>query len=250
PKEKCFESFTINFADRLNLDELKSKLYNWGYYFVDIVTSEGEVSLRGDILDICPLGSDFGYRVSLFDDEVESIRKFDIEDQKSSKEEIESFSINPAFLALDEATFEEINEQIQTVSSDAFIKDIHSLGFWYLGELGEYLPQKMSSFITQDALDELEEVYVFEEKRVNKDKFLLTPQIYNSKNYQEINPANVKEFISFHNDKKITIISGSEAKVKGYDLDLSDKNINYVFENYILNLVSDDEVIISLNKEV
>lgn len=250
PKEKCFESFTINFADRLNLEELKSKLYNWGYYFVDIVTSEGEVSLRGDILDICPLGSDFGYRVSLFDDEVESIRKFDIEDQKSSKEEIESFSINPAFLALDEATFEEINEQIQTVSSDAFIKDIHSLGFWYLGELGEYLPQKMSSFITQDALDELEEVYVFEEKRVNKDKFLLTPQIYNSKNYQEINPANVKEFISFHNDKKITIISGSEAKVKGYDLDLSDKNINYVFENYILNLVSDDEVIISLNKEV
>ncbi|MCT7647092.1 transcription-repair coupling factor [Aliarcobacter butzleri] len=250
PKEKCFESFAINFADRLNLEELKSKLYNWGYYFVDIVTSEGEVSLRGDILDICPLGSDFGYRVSLFDDEVESIRKFDIEDQKSSKEEIESFSINPAFLALDEATFEEINEQIQTVSSDAFIKDIHSLGFWYLGELGEYLPQKMSSFITQDALDELEEVYVFEEKRVNKDKFLLTPQIYNSKNYQEINPANVKEFISFHNDKKITIISGSEAKVKGYDLDLSDKNINYVFENYILNLVSNDEVIISLNKEV
>lgn len=250
PKEKCFESFIINFADRLNLEELKSKLYNWGYYFVDIVTSEGEVSLRGDILDICPLGSDFGYRVSLFDDEVESIRKFDIEDQKSSKEEIESFSINPAFLALDEATFEEINEQIQTVSSDAFIKDIHSLGFWYLGELGEYLPQKMSSFITQDALDELEEVYVFEEKRVNKDKFLLTPQIYNSKNYQEINPANIKEFISFHNDKKITIISGSEAKVKGYDLDLSDKNINYVFENYILNLVSNDEVIISLNKEV
>ncbi|MFY9083332.1 CarD family transcriptional regulator, partial [Aliarcobacter butzleri] len=248
--EKCFESFTINFADRLNLEELKSKLYNWGYYFVDIVTSEGEVSLRGDILDICPLGSDFGYRVSLFDDEVESIRKFDIEDQKSSKEEIESFSINPAFLALDEATFEEINEQIQTVSSDAFIKDIHSLGFWYLGELGEYLPQKMSSFITQDALDELEEVYVFEEKRVNKDKFLLTPQIYNSKNYQEINLANIKEFISFHNDKKITIISGSEAKVKGYDLDLSDKNINYVFENYILNLVSNDEVIISLNKEV
>ena len=108
----------------------------------------------------------------------------------------------------------------------------------------------MSSFITQDALDELEEVYVFEEKRVNKDKFLLTPQIYNSKNYQEINPANIKEFISFHNDKKITIISGSEAKVKGYDLDLSDKNINYVFENYILNLVSNDEVIISLNKEV
>ena len=250
PKEKCFDSFTINFADTIKIDEFKSKLYNWGYYFVDIVTSEGEVSIRGDIIDICPLGSDLGFRVSLFDDEVESIRKFDIEDQKSLKEEIETFSINPAFLALDEESMSAINEQIETVSSDAFIKDIHSLGFWYLNDLGEYLPQRLSSFITQDALDELEEVYVFEEKRINKDKFLLTPQIYSSKSYQEIAPANVKEFISFHKEKKITIISGTEAKVKGYDLDLNDKNIKYVFENYILNLLGNNEVIISLNKEV
>ncbi|NCB13768.1 MAG: transcription-repair coupling factor, partial [Erysipelotrichia bacterium] len=250
PKEKCFDSFTISFADTIKIEEFKSKLYNWGYYFVDIVTSEGEVSIRGDIIDICPLGSDLGFRVSLFDDEVESIRKFDIEDQKSLKEEIETFSINPAFLALDEESLSAINEQIETISSDAFIKDIHSLGFWYLNDLGEYLPQKLSSFITQDALDELEEVYVFEEKRINKDKFLLTPQIYSSKNYQEIAPANVKEFISFHKEKKITIISGTEAKVKAYDLDLNDKNIKYVFENYILNLVSNDEVIISLNKEI
>ena len=250
PKEKCFDSFTINFADTIKIDELKSKLYNWGYYFVDIVTSEGEVSIRGDIIDICPLGSEFGFRVSLFDNEVESIRKFDIEDQKSSKEEIETFSINPAFLALDDEALEQINEKIDSISSDAFIKDIHSLGFWYLDNLGEYLPQNLSSFITQDALEELEEVYVFEEKRINKDKFLVTPQIYNSKNYQEIAPANVKEFISFHKEKKITIISGTEAKVKGYDLDLNDKKIKYIFENYILNLVSDDEVIISLNKEI
>ena len=250
PKEKCFDSFTINFADTIKIDEFKSKLYNWGYYFVDIVTSEGEVSIRGDIIDICPLGSDLGFRVSLFDDEVESIRKFDIEDQKSLKEEIETFSINPAFLALDEESMGAINEQIETVSSDAFIKDIHSLGFWYLNDLGEYLPNNLSSFITQEALDEIEEVYVFEEKRINKDKFLLTPQIYNSKTYQEIAPANVKEFISFHKEKKITIISGTEAKVKAYDLDLNDKNIKYVFDNYILNLLGNDEVIISLNKEV
>ncbi|MFV7789764.1 transcription-repair coupling factor [Aliarcobacter lanthieri] len=250
PKEKCFDEFTISFADKINIEDFKSKLYNWGYYFVDIVTSEGEISIRGDIIDICPLGSDFGYRVSLFDDEVESIRKFDIEDQKSQKDEIESFSINPAFLALDEDTFEELNEKVQTISSDAFIKDIHSLGFWYLGDLAEYLPQKLNSFVTQEALNELDEVYVFEEKRVNKDKFLLTPQIYSSKNYQEINPANVKEFISFHKDKKITIISNSEAKVKSVDLDLNDKNIKYIFENLILNLIGDDEVIISLNKEI
>ena len=250
PKAKCFDNYEIAFADTINLEELKSKLYNWGYYFVDIVTSEAEVSIRGDILDICPLGSEFGYRVSFFDDEVESIRKFDIEDQKSFKDEIESFTITPAFLALDEETFEGISEQVQSVESDAFVKDIHSLGFWYLNDLGEYLPQNMNSFITQEALEELDEVYVFEDKRLNKDKFLTTPQIYKAKTYQEIAPANVKEFISFHEGKKVNIISSSEAKIKAYDLELSDTNINYIIEPYILNVIGDDEIIISLNKEI
>ncbi len=251
PKDKCFDNFEISFADTINIEEFKSKLYNWGgYYFVDIVTSEAEASIRGDIIDICPLGSEFGYRISLFDDEVESIRKFDIEDQKSFKEEIESFTITPAFLALDEQTFEDMNEEVQTVESDAFVKDIHSLGFWYLNDLGEYLPQNMNSFITAEALDELDEVYLFENKRLSKEKFLTTPQIYKAKNYQEIAPANIKEFISFHEGKKVNIISSSEAKVKSFDLELSDSNINYIFEPYIINLVSDDEVIISLNKEI
>jgi len=250
PKDKCFDSFEINFADSINIEEFKSKLYNWGYYFVDIVTSEAEVSIRGDIIDICPLGSENGFRVSLFDDEVESIRRFDIEDQKSNKEELESFKITPAFLALNDESLERINGQIETIESDAFIKDIHSLGFWYLDELGEYLPQNLNSYITKDALDELEEAYVFEEKRINKDKFLATPQIFSAKNYQNIAPANVKEFITFHEGKKITIISSTEAKVKAFELELANKNINYVFEPYIINLVSNNEVIISLNKEI
>ena len=250
PKAKCFDSFEIAFADTIDIEDFKNKLHNWGYYFVDIVTSEGEVSIRGDIIDICPLDAQKGFRVSLFDDEVESIREFDIEDQKSFKEEIESFSITPAFLALDEEAIEEINEQIEMVNSDAFIKDIHSLGFWYLNDLGEYLPHNLNAFVTKEALDELEEAYVFEEKRLAKEKFLTLPQVTNSKNYQAIAPANVKEFLSFHEDKKVTIISNSQAKVKSFDLELTDSKINYVFENYIINVIGDDEVIISLNKEV
>jgi len=250
PKQDCFDSFEINFADTLDIEQLKTKLYNWGYYFVDIVTSESEVSIRGDIIDICPLGSEVGFRVSLFDNEVESIRKFDIEDQKSFKDEIETFKITPAFLALNEENLDEINEKIEKIESDAFIKDIHSLGFWYLDNLGEYLPQRLNSFITQEALEELDEAYVFEEKRLNKDKFLTIPQIFKAKNYQEVAPANLKEFLTFHADKKITIISTSQAKVKAFDLDPNSKDINFVFENYIINLVGNDELILSLNKEI
>lgn len=250
PIEKCFDSFKIEFAGTVNLEEFKEKLYNWGYYFVDIVTSEGEVSIRGDILDICPLGASKGFRVSLFDDEVESIREFDIEDQKSSKEEIESFLITPAFLALNEEEIERINEEIEKVESDAFIKDIHSLGFWYLDNLGEYLPMSLNSYITYDALAEIEEAYIFEAKRVDKEKFLTLPKVEKAKKYKQIEVANVKEFLTFHSEKKKTIISNSEAKVKGFDLELTNKDINYIFEPYIINVLSDDEVIISLNKEV
>lgn len=249
PKAECFDSFDIEFAQTLDIEAFKSKLFNWGYYFVDIVTSEGEVSVRGDIIDICPLGSSLGYRVSLFDDEVESIRMFDIEDQKSNKEEIESFSITPAFLALNAEHFEKINDEIQHVQTDAFIQDIHSLGFWYLDELGEYLPQELNTYVTYEALDEIEEAYIFEDKRVQKEKFLTLPKVPKSKHYEVIAPANIQEFLTFHEGKKVTIISASEAKIKAHDFDLLDKKITYILEDYILNLISDDEVIISLNKE-
>ncbi len=250
PKEDCFDSFTISFADTINFEELKSKLYNWGYYFVDIVTSEGEVSFRGDIIDIAPLNTQTAFRVSLFDDEVESIREFDIEDQKSSKEEIESFSIAPAFLALDEAKFDVINEKIQSDNNDAFIKDIHSLGFWHLDEMAEFYTSKYKSVITQDALKEIDEAYIFDEARIKKEELLVIPSIPTSSKYTQISPANIKEYLGFHEGKKVTIISSTEAKVKSYDLDLSDTSIKYVFEPLILNLVSNEEVIISLNKEI
>ena len=102
------------------------------------------------------------------------------------KEEIEAFSVSPAFLALNEEEFERINEEVETVENDAFIKDIHSLGFWYLDSLGAYLPQNMISYVTYEALDELEEAYIFDAKRLDQDKFLTLPKIPNSTKYQMI----------------------------------------------------------------
>ena len=67
---------------------------------------------------------------------------------------------------------------------------------------------------------------------------------------KEIAPSNIKEFLTFHEGKKVTIISSTEAKVKSYDLELTNKDINYCFENYIINVVTSSEVIISLNKEI
>ncbi len=250
PNSNCFDKFEINFADTLNLKEFKDKLYSWGYYFVDIVTSDGEVSVRGDIIDIYPPNSQNAFRVSLFDDEVESIREFEVENQKSFKDEIESFEIHPAFLALDEEKLEQINEQISSSNSDAFIKDIHSLGFWYLDDLGEFYTQKLNSVITKEALDEIEEAYIFDEARISKEELLSTTPILNNDIYKEISPVNINEFLEFHKEKKVTIISSTEAKIRAFGFDLKNPNIKYIYEDYIINLLGQDEVIISLNKEV
>ena len=86
-----------------------------------------------DIIDICPLEVNLDIEYLYLMKMLKVSENLILKTKKSLKDEIESFTINPAFfVALDEATYEEINEQVQNVSSDAFIKDIHSLGFWYL----------------------------------------------------------------------------------------------------------------------
>ena len=254
PKQENFETFDICFADTIDIEDLKSKLYNWGYVFVDIVEEEGEVSIRGDIIDIYPLESDKSYRISLFDNEVENIRKFDVENQKSFKEELEYISIGAAFLSLDDNKLELINDKIQNSSSDAFVKDIHSLGFWYLDELAQFYTQHYASSITKEALSEVDEVYISDDKRINKDEILSINPILSSNSYTQIDVANYLEYLQLHKDKKITILSSTEAKVRTNDLPLLSNNkfANYKvkYSNEIINLLSNDELIISLNKEV
>ena len=254
PKLENFETFDICFGDTINIEELKSKLYNWGYIFVDIVEEEGEASFRGDIIDIYPLDGEESYRISLFDDEVESIRKFDVENQKSFKDELEYITIGAAFLSLSDEKLQELNNKIEQSNSDAFVKDIHSLGFWYLDNLAQYYTQTLDSSITKEALDEVDEVYISSEKRIQKEQILSLNPVLSSNKYTQIEVANYLDYLQLHKDKKITIISSTEGKVRSQDLPLlaNNKFVNYKvkYSNEILNLISDDEVIISLNKEV
>ena len=250
PNENCFDSLTLEFGQTIDLEQLKEKLYNWEYYFVDIVSEQGEVSIRGDIVDICPPHEEYGYRISLFDTEIESIRKFDVENQKSFKDELEEFTVSASFLAFDEQKISRINEKIADSNIDVFEKDIHSLGFWFLDDDAEYYTRKLQSCITKEALDEIDEAYIFEEKRIAKEELLSTTPILDDATYKQIDVVNVVEFLQFHKEKKVTIISATEGKARGYDLDLNDKNITFKIQHEVLNLISDEEVIISLNKQV
>ncbi len=70
-------------GDRLDLGQMRERLIRAGYTAVNQVMEHGEFAVRGGLLDLFPMGSDAPFRVELFDDEVESIRRFDPDNQRS-----------------------------------------------------------------------------------------------------------------------------------------------------------------------
>ena len=77
-------------------NELVSKLVSIGYTRDTLVTKTGEFGVRGYVIDIFPLNEENPIRIEFFDDEIESIRYFNVENQKSI-EKIDSIKINPIF---------------------------------------------------------------------------------------------------------------------------------------------------------
>ncbi|MCW5634981.1 MAG: transcription-repair coupling factor [Rubrivivax sp.] len=76
---------TFHFRQKTRLDEakLKAQLTLAGYQHVSQVVSPGEYAVRGGLIDLFPMGSPVPYRVDLFGDEVDSIRTFDPDTQRS-----------------------------------------------------------------------------------------------------------------------------------------------------------------------
>ena len=78
-------AYTFDFKQGQKLDEaaLKSQLTLAGYQHVTQVVSPGEYAVRGGLIDLFPMGSPQPFRVDLFDDEIDSIRAFDPDSQRS-----------------------------------------------------------------------------------------------------------------------------------------------------------------------
>lgn len=77
--------YTFHFKQGQKLDEakLKAQLTLAGYQHVSQVVSHGEYAVRGGLIDLFPMGSPVPYRVDLFDNEIDSIRTFDPDSQRS-----------------------------------------------------------------------------------------------------------------------------------------------------------------------
>jgi transcription-repair coupling factor (superfamily II helicase) len=76
-------TFHFKVKQKLNDAKLKAQLTLAGYSHVTQVVSPGEYAVRGGLIDLFPMGSPVPYRVDLFDDEIDSIRTFDPDSQRS-----------------------------------------------------------------------------------------------------------------------------------------------------------------------
>ena len=89
------ECFSLSTGQQFNIEKTCLNLDKLGYQNVHSVHEYGEYSVRGAILDMFPMGSKKPYRIDLFDDEVESIRTFDTETQRSI-DKVDSIQLFPA----------------------------------------------------------------------------------------------------------------------------------------------------------
>ena len=246
PKPELLQSTTIEFGGTLDLKYFKEQMLFWGYEFVDIVQMEGEISFRGDIIDIYSPSAENPIRVSLFDNEIEQIKEFELETQRTLGDELESYEITPAFYSLDEEQFNALQERIQESDSDSFVKDLASLGFWHLDELSQNFIEGKDLKLISKMESALDEVYGLNDPQISRE-FFNVEVIPEEEQYHPVILTDVKTILGVHKNKKITLIASNESQIKQsgiFDL----KGIEVVYSPIILNVIGESELIISLNK--
>ncbi len=200
PREHVLaNSFSVKVGDDFNLELNRLKLESVGYHCVSQVYQHGEFAVRGSIVDLFPMGSKAPYRIELFDEEIESIRTFDPETQRSL-EKIEQIQLFPAreFPFSDEAikhfrqafrdAFSEIspkNHFYQDVS-----KGIAPGGIEYylplfveqMATLFDYLP-KSATLVRSESFDVTAQAFYaeaedrFQQRKYAVDRPLLKPEL-------------------------------------------------------------------------
>ena len=89
------EHFDIHVGQKFDLEQQKKKLIQAGYHLVDTVYDPGELAVRGSIMDIYASGQEAPIRIDLFDDEIESLKFFDAETQRTTQS-LQQFTVLPA----------------------------------------------------------------------------------------------------------------------------------------------------------
>lgn len=107
-------AFNLKCGDTLETDSFRKRLIDAGYYSVEQVMSPGEFAIRGGIVDVFPSGMNHPFRLDLFDTEIESIKLFDPETQRSN-ESLSEIRLLPAReFPLDEQSIKKFRQSFRS----------------------------------------------------------------------------------------------------------------------------------------
>jgi transcription-repair coupling factor (superfamily II helicase) len=185
-------------GQKLDLTSFRNQLQQAGYHCVNKVLEHGEFALRGSIIDVYPMGSGLPFRIELFDDEIESLREFDTETQRTV-EKIKEINVLPAReFPLNEQsqlhfrrTFRElfsvnpsqcpIYEAISDGQFPTGIEYYLPLFFEKTASLFDYLPEKAKICLIENIQNNAEQFWQelnerFEQRRYDLSRPILSPQ--------------------------------------------------------------------------
>ena len=246
PSKELLQSVNIEFGEDIKLKSFKEQMLFWGYSFVDMVQVEGEISFRGDIIDIYVPSAENPIRISMFDETIEQIKFFELESQRTVGEELSDVEITSAFYSLNEEVFNKLQTKVENSEFDSMTKDIASLGFWHLEDLASNFIEGKNTRLSKNLEALLIDAYGINDPQVSRECFDLEV-LPDSDDFKELVVADISSLLKVHKDKKITIIASNKAVVKQMGV-FDVANITTVYAPYILNIISKDELVISLNK--
>ena len=191
-------TFTLRIGAELDIEALRTKLYNAGYQLVSQVVAPGEFSIRGGIIDLFPAGSEQPYRIDLFDNQIDSIRIFDPESQRTVAK-ADGLEMLPAReFPMDESAIADFRRAFRRVFSGdpqryAVYRDVSKgivppgieyylpLFFPETETFFDYLPSESSFILMPQALDAVEKLNLeardrYESARLDKDRPVLGPE--------------------------------------------------------------------------
>ncbi|MGX2982830.1 transcription-repair coupling factor [Helicobacter sp. 23-1045] len=249
PPPKWLQSISLQKAQKCDFEKLKETLLNFGFENMDLVYAPKEMAIHGDIIDIFPQNAPHPLRISFFDDEIEDIASFDAETQKII-ERIESAEIFPALFSLDSGEYADLERLAVESPFDAFTKDIHSLGFWFIRQ--KPLTAQYKSIISPTALNEIAELEGLRSLNyIDFSAFKALDLIALNPSFSDISARGadiINKILPLHKDKKITILSQNELILDSLQIPQNaQKNTIILRESIALNIITPNEIILSLN---
>lgn len=212
PKEVLYNNiFTLKEGMTIDLNEIKVKLNGLGYKRCDLVETACEYSIRGGIIDIA-ISSKKGVRIELWGDEIDSIRYFDIESQRSV-DKTKTVTIYPGTEFVLEDTLENISKKIlkNTGEDEKVLADIEEIKEGnYLNKIDKYFNsfyekrETIIDYLKDDYiifLDEIGKIKARSENIIKDNNSVIKTLIEKKREIPEA-LANLRDYIKFSEEIK------------------------------------------------